>query len=273
MTIYELHLGYKERLDKASSGAYPDISSESVDEFINRAYSMLIKERYNGLNASSTSYEETQKRKDDLAHLVVSVNLVRLAPKDSHGNNIISEYYSLPSDYWITVSENVDIKPKGCNLAYERAVFMASHNQRSSILADPFQRPKLSKTVSFQEEFNGTQCKVLFRDADSLILKYKLTYLRQYIKLQRVDSREFAGWQNGTIVRPPAPTYHALNTINDVQILVNGVTTTLKSWRLQEYWAALQLHEEIIDKAVQLTLETIESPRLNSFSQVTVNHE
>lgn len=274
MTIYELHRQFDFQLDKASSGAYPDIPHKQRDQFLNLGYERFIKERYNGLNTSRTSYEETQKRRDDLS-ILTSSSLLQIIGQ-GYGNNsgIISNYYSLPEDYWITVSELVEIKPDRCSSFLTKQVFMARHNQLPVLLEDPFNKPKRDEVFSIQENFNGQQVKQLFFDASSIIRSYRLNYIGQYRKLVSFSSEESTLLQNNpNFLLYTTPTYHTLRVTTPVNITVNNVNYTLPSWITTEYWASLQSHQEIVDLAVKLALEVIESPRYRTFTEQTLTSE
>lgn len=72
MTITEAHIEYRQSLDRADSSAYPDLLTEQVDYFLNEAYNRYIKTRYSGNNPLGTSLEQVQKRTDDLRNFVIT---------------------------------------------------------------------------------------------------------------------------------------------------------------------------------------------------------
>ncbi len=274
MTIYELHRRYELILDKASSGAYPDIPIEQRNEFLNLGLEAFIKQRYSGLNAMKASFEETQKRRDDLSFLTVSTPLQALQTGYATGRGTASMLYALPTDYWITVAELVRIKPVGCSSYFLQPVFMGRHNQLGVLLEDPFNRPRRENCFSIQESFGGNQVKHLFYDTTSTIDSYIINYIRQYSKLSAFDLRAQAILQaNASYTLNPLPTYHTLPDPSPITIVMGGQTLTLESWKTKEFSSSLQSHQEIVDLAVKKTLEVIESPRYQTFEREQVTSE
>lgn len=72
MTIAEMHLEFKIFRDAVDSNAYPEMLDEEIDIFLNEAMDRLVKTRYNKNNLYKKGFEEIQKRTDDLKELVVS---------------------------------------------------------------------------------------------------------------------------------------------------------------------------------------------------------
>jgi hypothetical protein len=72
MTVQEFHTEFKIALDKVDSQAYPEFLDGEVDYFLNEAQDRFIKTRYGRNNIYTSGFEEMQKRTDDLKALVTS---------------------------------------------------------------------------------------------------------------------------------------------------------------------------------------------------------
>ena len=75
MTINEMHIATKLGLDKTSALDLPSYEPEEIDYWLNRAINVFIKTRYSGTNAKNESFEQSQKRIDDLRTLVTATTL------------------------------------------------------------------------------------------------------------------------------------------------------------------------------------------------------
>jgi len=72
MNVQEMHIEFKITLDKVDSQAYPEFLDGEIDFFLNEAQMRFIKQRYGMNNNSRRGFEESQKRTDDLKNLVKS---------------------------------------------------------------------------------------------------------------------------------------------------------------------------------------------------------
>mgnify|MGYP006319950907 FL=1 len=71
MSILEMHYDFDLKLDKLATLAKPDINILEKDWLLNEAQNLIVKKYYLGNNASSTAFETTQKRIDDLSSLLI----------------------------------------------------------------------------------------------------------------------------------------------------------------------------------------------------------
>lgn len=103
MTINELHRNFKLELDKSDSLNYPNYEPEEIDYWLNSAVRELVKTRYTGQNIKGESFQQTQKRSDDLRTVVATVSIP--AKSTSTGYKRAEYSFDYPSDYWFTVAE------------------------------------------------------------------------------------------------------------------------------------------------------------------------
>lgn len=112
MTIAEMHTYFKVGVDKAESFNYPAFESEEIDYFLNKAQERFIKQRYGINNNKRQGFEQTQKRTDDIREVIMS-NSSSTFTTDSDSKPF-AKYYTLPSSspadvYWFSIQEEVDI--------------------------------------------------------------------------------------------------------------------------------------------------------------------
>lgn len=270
MTVYELHLGFMDAVDKLSSGVAPEIPIEQRDRYLNQGIERFIKQRYSGANSKQLPFEGDQKRTDDLSNLVVYKEI--LPTEEGYFSTKFSKttLFPLPEDYWFSIVEQAKLTVTACpqysvkitcgkpekvkNPDQEILVIVQpkTHDQVTVLLADPFTRPSKSlcfRTMIDGDNIYGTNTKgnnfiQLFHSADSTPSKYLLGYLKKYKKLK-------------------------VNT---------SYTTKDKAkpdhWMNLEFWFNDHTHQEIIDLAAQAALEVTENPRYQSLSNQIINsHE
>jgi len=72
MTIEQFHREFKVFFDKADSSAYPEFLDGEIDIYLNEAQERIVKQRYGKNNVYRSGFEEIQKRTEDLKELVVT---------------------------------------------------------------------------------------------------------------------------------------------------------------------------------------------------------
>ena len=115
MNILEVHREFKFRLDKFDSISYPNIRPEEIDLILNHAYKRYIKQRYGITNTKRTSFEEDQKRTEDLKAVIKSINLAPITGRSDENIDYNSIFVQLPSDHWFTIGERAIINCSTCN--------------------------------------------------------------------------------------------------------------------------------------------------------------
>ena len=229
MTAAEMVLNFKFRLDKVDSLNYPNFENSEVDLLLNQATERIIKQRYGTTNTKKTSFEETQKRSEDLKNIVVTAPALLVFQNVNNINNDAA-FVTLPSDHYFTIFENCVIQYldcKGLTVQNTVPVVAIQHNDYNKNIDNPFNKPNKNKVLRLME--NGQV--ELIPEPNALIVQYKLRYIRK-----------------------PA-------TIDSVNL--PNVDSDLSE----------HLHDEIVDMAVSLALEDIESRRQQSYNTVENTNE
>lgn len=178
MTAAELHQEFKFRCDKLDALNYPNFLPEEIDLILNNAQDRLIKQRYGFNNNKRQSFEETEKRTEDLKNITVNAILSPLAYSI---DNIDTQarFVNLPTNHWFTVQERVSITCMYCGSPVTQRVEVVptSHAEISKVLKDPFKQPNVEKVLRL------TVLGKVELVSNCTIINYQLRYLRQPVKI------------------------------------------------------------------------------------------
>jgi hypothetical protein len=228
MLIDRMHLEFRIALDKLDSSAYPDILPEQVDYFLNEAQERFVKTRYSGNNLLQASFEEIQKRTDDLNNIVIT-RFGKLVPLVYEPTTLSVDLNTLYEDedcitptqykYMIYLMGRCKTGKLGCEYKY-RNLRIYNHDKVQIIRKHPFKKPVMSEPIAYFE--NKSLHVVTEGNFNAEVTA--ITFLRRPVEMQY-----------GSVYPTP---------------------TTDVSCELAEH-----THKEIIQLAVFIALENIESPR------------
>lgn len=237
MTAQEMLVAFKQGLDKFDSLNYPNFEEDQIEFLLNQAQDAFVKQRYGATNTKKQSFEETQKRTEDLKNIVVNAILTPLA-NTTENINQYSRFVVLPdgtfpvgnpyAKHWFIIQELTDVSYTDCKgdiqteKVYTRAI---QHNDYSKLINNPFGKPKRDKVLRLME--NG---KVeLIPHPSVTINSYHLRYIKEPVRIS----------------------------------IVNNVDCELSE----------HTHQEIVNNAIIIGLEGIESRRTGTFEQLILNKE
>jgi hypothetical protein len=232
MTVYDLLLAFTDAVDKTTTNSSPILSFQQRDRLLNYATERFIKQRYGGVNPKQTSFEETQKRVDDLAFLITYTEILPSGNTPVFGR---ATNFILPNDYWFAVREVASVTYSDCgqNQTKEVGIDARQHNQLSRIMDDPFNRPEKDYVVrAMVQNFVS-----VYHASDTVVNSYKLAYIREFQKLRI-----------GT-------TYVTTDNLTNDDPLY---------YQRLEYWMPRHTHLEIANIAAQIFLEEVQDPRYQS---------
>ena len=113
-----MHIEFKIGIDKSDSLGVPNFEPEEVDLWLNKGQQRFVIQRMYGSNPKGQSFEETEKRSNDLRELIVNDELYPL-PFDSSVNKPDSIFVDLSgttSTYWFAVNEEANVFYQDCNI-------------------------------------------------------------------------------------------------------------------------------------------------------------
>jgi len=107
-TVLGLHTAVKYEIDKTDSLDSVGFRPEEYDYWLNSAIREKVKRKFSGSGVKGEAFEQHQKRIDDLRTLVGTTSIsVTRGTEDFDRPNVYKA--SLPSSYWFTISEEVQI--------------------------------------------------------------------------------------------------------------------------------------------------------------------
>ncbi len=239
MNIAAMHISFRFGMDKMDNLNYPNFLPEEIDLLLNQAQDRVTKQRYGITNTKRTSFEETQKRIDDLRELIRDVTISGFATTLT---NISPQarFFTLPTDYWFAIQERVEQHCDKCNdhiveddstdpptqinVKYAE-VRPIQHVEFDKVIKDAFKRPDYDKVLRLMYE-NSTE---LISSSYCDVINYKLRYIKK-------------------------PRAMSLSTPTDCEL-------------------AEHIHQEIVDEAIKIALEGIEAKRNNTFTPIIDNQK
>lgn len=177
MTVSQMHLQFKFRLDKLDALNYPNFLPEEIDLLLNQAQDRIVKQRYGLNNLKRTSFEETQKRTEDLKNIVKTAVITPQAYSPSTNIDVNARYFILPTDHWFVVQERVVLQHTcGNNTTTSNIeVRPIQHVEFDKVIKDPFKKPDTTKVLRLMD--NG---KVeLIAAPGTTLIEYRLRYIKE----------------------------------------------------------------------------------------------
>lgn len=183
MTSVEMSLAFRFGMDKLDSLNMPNFLQSEIDLLLNQAQERFIKQRYGINNNKRQSFEETQKRTDDLKALVLNAVLTPNATNSNNKPNGV--FVNLPStvgqEYWFTVNEECNIQYVDCHgdtITDRVSVRAIQHDDYNEIINDPFDKPYNKEVIRLMMN-NQVE---LISDG-STITTYYLRYIKKPVKI------------------------------------------------------------------------------------------
>lgn len=176
MNIGQMHIAFQLELDKTNRLEYPDFLPEERDYWLNRSILDTVRQRATGRNATATSAEETEKRRDDLRNITKNYSVSVFT---QNSNNKPNGYFvTLPDDYFYTLNEEVLYSHNDCHgntVTDRKPVRPTTHDRYNKVIYDPFNKPYEEEILSLPYEGNTNE--LLFEPGDTPITYY-LRYYR-----------------------------------------------------------------------------------------------
>jgi hypothetical protein len=185
MTAQEMHDAFKFGLDKFDSLNYPNFEPAEIDLLLNQGQDTFVKQRYGFTNHKKTSFEETQKRTEDLKNIVVRYNA--LAFINPNNINPDAAYFQLPPDHWLIVQELAEITYpdcRGANVTKKVFVKAIQHNDYSKLIDNPFEKPDKDNVLRLMD-YGYVE---LLAGPGISINGYYLTYIKQPVRINLTNN-------------------------------------------------------------------------------------
>lgn len=244
MTIQEMHRTFRFLYDKMDGLNYPNVLPEEIDLLLNKSQENIIKQRYGSNNLKKESFEQTEKRTQDIKKLIRQLNYI---PDPSYEFNTYYNTYNIDTQYqtdiWFIIWEKAYITCTSCNKEVYRPVATYGLGPSNQVIngleveVRPTTHLELEKNRrnAFKGPDHTKVLRVTFNDKieiipadDCTLLYYIMRYIKKPVKMS----------------------------------LANNVSCELSD----------EIHQEIVDQAVQIALEGIEAKRNNTFTPIVKNN-
>jgi len=175
MDIENMHVAVKLEYDKTSALELPAFEPEEIDYWLNNAIRKFGKTRHSGMNVKGTSFEQTQKRIDDLRTLVESVTETSVSATASDYPN--GYRFDLPvTGYWFTLSEEANIVVD--TIETRVGITECTIDEYRQRVDDPYSEHILHYTLAKPLRIFNDLTVELISDGSYTIDDYHLTYLK-----------------------------------------------------------------------------------------------
>ena len=201
MTRAQMHTEFKLLMDKAGGAGSPSFLSDEIDRFLNIAQDKFVTKRAFGNNPRRTSFEEDQKRRDDLRMLI---------SRDTNTTDINAEgkpnstFYTLPLDYRHAINEEALIytKDEGVGALRRVSAKPITYDRYNRIMEDPFNKP--NKDTVYRLDFGEHNSKGSFElitGDNQVVSSYILTYIKEPLQISSSRDCELSEHTHREIVR------------------------------------------------------------------------
>lgn len=227
-----MHTYFKILLNKLDSFNNQNLEPEEIDVFLNQTMFRIIEQRAYGPNIKGETVEETEKRVDDLNNITNPYSTTTFFTDSLSKTN--GKYIELPSDYRHALQEECLVSYTDCNGQTQSkrvSIKPVTHDRYNRIVRDPFHKPFTDLIIRLSHsKVNNKPVFELITDGSTTLTRYYLTYLRTPVSMQY-----------GSTYSTP---------------------TTDVNCELNEH-----IHREIVETAVKAAIETVESPRVQTYPQ------
>ena len=178
MLIEEAHIEFELTVDKRSTSQVPEFPPEVIDYFLNEAQDRFSKTRYSKNNLYQKSFEESQKRTEDLKALVVTEEVettqVTYELNELQFPAVQVELRNLPQNYWFFLRGRTKVVRDGCPDIWVSPK-LVQQDDLETVLTDPFNRPTASDPIIYFENGN-----ILIRTDNAFTVPaFKVTYIKE----------------------------------------------------------------------------------------------
>ena len=179
MTRDEMHSELKFLLDKVDSSAAPLFLDVEMDKLLNIAQDKFITKRAFGNNPRRTTFEEDQKRRDDLRNLIKN-DIISPNDFSSDNNKPNGLFFSLPEDYRHSINEEALLEGAG-----RISVKPITHDRYNKIMDDPFNKP--TENSVYRLDFSGDTHELI---SEGNVLEYHLRYISNPTEIGSTQDNE-----------------------------------------------------------------------------------
>lgn len=279
MTISEMHILFKLSLDKVGNSSLPYFEPEAIDLILNYAIKAVYKQKITGNNALRQGAEETNKRRTDLQTMIVGYSTETFVTNSD--NKPYGKFVEVPSNMFYLLDEEVCIFNKNCqkevasgnivegvmykvvatdvsgNVVYNTASYAGNKTfigttltTYTAVSAKVYEASRVNVLPIRNDQYNTLMLDPFNRPDENRILKLDYGIISSKLYYELIGSK------NIEILKYYLRYYKTPATVSYPAYLLNPANGNCDLPAI--------IHEEIVDFAVNWTLESIESPRFQS---------
>lgn len=221
MTIQDFHNAIDIELDKTLDFEYPYMIPEKKDYWLNKAQERFVKSRAFGNNMFRTSFEETEKRIDDLRTIVIQ--------SDPITPTVIGTIYNseLPDDYRYLFRHQCSTTNQRCSTPDLVAGIQVKNDEINILAKDPFWEAITSEPLFYILGNN-----IVYETKGNFIVTGTiLTYIRNYAQFQY--GSQYIDVTDDTVTELPLHTHQEIVDLT-VSMLLENIESTRYQTNLNE---------------------------------------
>lgn len=176
-----MFIGFRMEIDKSTHLVNPHFEDEEIDWWLNQAVEKFVKTRYSGLNSKGESFEQTQKRIDDLRTLIVEESIVPIAgTADVHKTNSYVATLPTPATiYMFALGEEVTVTNLLDVLIGKFGITQCTVDTYRDMIDNPFSEHILHYNECKPLRLFYGNVVELVTDGNYKVTKYHIRYLKQ----------------------------------------------------------------------------------------------
>lgn len=244
MTVEELNNEFDIHYNSIAGQSSPNLDLYEKSIFFTKAQLELVKDYYDPQsNRKQKGFEASEKRRTDLKELIKNYkSLIYFSDNNAIDSN--SKFFNIPNDVFIITNEKGIIKDTGCFEGKSLNIKPMTQDEYNIQIDNPFKRP--NEKVAWRLDFS----KINNNKVVEIVTPYKIEYNLRYIKY-------------------PKPII-----LGDLDILFPSENLSIDGQTSPSTCELdIEIHKEIVDRAVELALRDYKPNGLESKIQIDQRNE
>ncbi len=244
MTVEELNNEFDIHYNSIAGQSSPNLDLYEKSIFFTKAQLELVKDYYDPQsNRKQKGFEASEKRRTDLKELIKNYkSLIYFSDNNAIDSN--SKFFNIPNDVFIITNEKGVIKDTGCFEGKSLNIKPMTQDEYNIQIDNPFKRP--NEKVAWRLDFS----KINNNKVVEIVTPYKIEYNLRYIKY-------------------PKPII-----LGDLDILFPSENLSIDGQTSPSTCELdIEIHKEIVDRAVELALRDYKPSGLESKIQLDQRNE
>lgn len=244
MSIEELNNEFDIHYNSIAGQSSPNLDLYEKSIFFTKAQLELVKDYYDPQsNRKQKGFEASEKRRTDLKELIKNYkSLIYFSDNNAIDSN--SKFFNIPNDVFIITNEKGIIKDTGCFEGKSLNIKPMTQDEYNIQIDNPFKKP--NEKVAWRLDFS----KINNNKVVEIVTPYKIEYNLRYIKY-------------------PKPII-----LGDLDILFPSENLSIDGQTSPSTCELdIEIHKEIVDRAVELALRDYKPSGLESKIQIDQRNE